>query len=201
MKLNSSTHIIITDPSATIQEGLSAIILKSGLKVCVSNAYSLEELNLMHLKAHCNLVIINPILVQNNLKPFHIIKSQFEKIKWVAHVYAYYEPQIMHLFDATLTISDSPDSIISTIKKLLDSDNQKETGQLQDILSDREIDVLKLLATGMANKEIADKLNISINTVITHRKNISQKTGIKTVSGLTIYAVVQKLISLENLAE
>jgi len=72
---------------------------------------------------------------------------------------------------------------------------------VQDVLSEREIDILKLLTTGLANKEIADKLNISINTVMTHRKNISQKTGIKSVSGLTIYAVVKKLISLENLTE
>ncbi len=50
----------------------------------------------------------------------------------------------------------------------------------------------------MANKLIADKLNISINTVITHRKNISQKTGIKSISGLTIYAVVKKLISIDS---
>jgi DNA-binding NarL/FixJ family response regulator len=71
----------------------------------------------------------------------------------------------------------------------------------EDVLSDREIDILKLLTTGLSNKEIADKLNISVNTVITHRKNISQKTGIKSVSGLTIYAVVKKLISLENLAD
>ena len=62
------------------------------------------------------------------------------------------------------------------------------------VLSERETDVLVHLASGKSNKEIADLLHISINTVITHRKNISQKTGIKTVSGLTIYAVVQKLI-------
>jgi len=66
---------------------------------------------------------------------------------------------------------------------------------------EREIDVLKLVATGLANKEIADKLNISIHTVITHRKNISQKIGIKSVSGLTIYAVVKKFISLETITE
>ena len=80
-------------------------------------------------------------------------------------------------------------------------EEQEDQNQLHEILTERETDVLKLLAKGLANKEIAEKLNISINTVITHRKNISQKTGIKSVSGLTIYAVVQKLISIDTPAE
>ena len=68
-------------------------------------------------------------------------------------------------------------------------------------LSEREIDVLKLLVAGNANKEIADKLNISTHTVISHRKNISQKTGIKSVSGLTIYAVVKNIITIDSYRE
>ena len=78
------------------------------------------------------------------------------------------------------------------------SNGDENTPQNRDTITERETDVLKLLAEGKSNKEIADKLNISINTVITHRKNISQKTGIKSVSGLTIYAVVQNLISLDD---
>ncbi len=62
-------------------------------------------------------------------------------------------------------------------------------------LSERETEVLRLLASGMSTKEIAEELHISTNTVITHRKNLSAKTGIRSVSGLAIYAVVKKLIS------
>ena len=192
-------HIVIVDSSAIICEGLTSILSKSGLKLCISKAETFEELNLIHLKRNCDIAIINPILIQNNLKPFQNLKNELLKVKWIGNVYAYYEPQIMSIFDAIIRISDNTDSIISNIKKQIDSDNQKDTSHSIDVLSDREIDVLKLLATGMANKEIAEKLNISINTVITHRKNISQKTGIKSVSGLTIYAVVQKLISLNNI--
>ena len=115
-------------------------------------------------------------------------------------VYAYHDPSILALFDTTITISDTPETIDSKTDKILQTEYSTEKDFPQDILSEREVDVLKLLASGMANKEIADKLNISINTVITHRKNISQKTGIKSVSGLTIYAVVQKLITLENIS-
>ena len=62
-------------------------------------------------------------------------------------------------------------------------------------LSQREIDVLQLVATGITNKEIADKLNISLNTVLSHRKNITSKLGIKTVSGLTFYAIMNGIIA------
>lgn len=65
-------------------------------------------------------------------------------------------------------------------------------------LSDREKDVLKAVALGFSNKEIADQLFISINTVITHRKNITSKLGIKTISGLTVYALMHHIIKAEE---
>lgn len=66
-------------------------------------------------------------------------------------------------------------------------------------LSSREIEVLILLCKGLINKEIAEKLNISLTTVITHRKNISQKLGIKSISGLTMYAVMNGYISPDKI--
>ena len=66
-------------------------------------------------------------------------------------------------------------------------------------LSAREIEVLKLLTKGLINKEIAEKLNISLTTVITHRKNITEKLGIKSVSGLTIYAVMNGYVEADRI--
>ena len=66
-------------------------------------------------------------------------------------------------------------------------------------LSAREIEVLVLITKGLINKEIADKLNISLTTVITHRKNIVEKLGIKSVSGLTIYAVMHGYIDADGI--
>ena len=70
---------------------------------------------------------------------------------------------------------------------------------LQNDLSMREIEVLSLVARGFINKEIADKLNISLATVITHRKNITEKLGIKSVSGLTIYAVMRGYVEADSI--
>ncbi|WP_321479111.1 LuxR C-terminal-related transcriptional regulator [uncultured Bacteroides sp.] len=66
-------------------------------------------------------------------------------------------------------------------------------------LSAREIEVLVLVTKGFINKEIADKLNISLTTVITHRKNITEKLGIKSVSGLTMYAVMNGYVEADRI--
>ena len=65
--------------------------------------------------------------------------------------------------------------------------------------SAREIEVLVLITKGLINKEIADKLNIGLTTVITHRKNITEKLGIKSVSGLTIYAVMNGYVEADRI--
>ena len=69
----------------------------------------------------------------------------------------------------------------------------------QKILSDRELEVLALIVQGYINKEIADKLNIGLTTVITHRKNIMEKLGMKSVSALTIYAVTHGYVEIHQI--
>ena len=69
----------------------------------------------------------------------------------------------------------------------------------QKILSDREIEVMSLIVQGYINKEIADKLNIGLATVITHRKNIMDKLGMKSVSSLTIYAVMHGYVDINKI--
>ena len=69
----------------------------------------------------------------------------------------------------------------------------------QKILTDREIEVMSLIVQGYINKEIADKLNIGLATVVTHRKNIMDKLGFKSVSALTIYAVMHGYVDINKI--
>lgn len=69
----------------------------------------------------------------------------------------------------------------------------------QNILSDREVEVMTLIVRGFINKEIADKLNIGLATVVTHRKNIMDKLRIKSVSALTIYAVMNGYVDINSI--
>ena len=69
----------------------------------------------------------------------------------------------------------------------------------QKVLTDREIEVMSLIVQGLINKEIADRLHIGLATVITHRKNIMDKLGMKSVSALTIYAVMHGYVDINKI--
>ena len=99
-----------------------------------------------------------------------------------------------------LTLFAPQEIIIEQIQQLLAGENiNNSTGENSKELSSRETDVLQLIVKGITNKEIADKLNISLNTVLSHRKNITAKLGIKTVSGLTFYAIMNGIISGDDI--
>ncbi len=195
-------NIIIVEASHIIYEGILSILTNTGQLLNVLHAENLSELQLLTAKTKTDLIIINPVLLQNLIKDFQSLKKELINTQWIGIVYTVTDVHLLSLFDGIVYINDPPNKIITTIQKLLlsqqHSDNQN---QKQETLSEREIDVLKLLVSGNANKEIADKLNISTNTVISHRKNISQKTGIKSVSGLTIYAVVNNIITIDDYRE
>lgn len=67
------------------------------------------------------------------------------------------------------------------------------------VLSARETEVLRLVASGCLNKEIADRLGISVTTVVSHRKNITEKLNIKSVPSLTVYAVLHGLVGIDKI--
>lgn len=71
-----------------------------------------------------------------------------------------------------------------------------KNSESNETISDREKDVVISLVQGLSNKEIADHLCISINTVITHRRNIARKLQIHSAAGLTIYAIVNNLVDI-----
>lgn len=79
------------------------------------------------------------------------------------------------------------------------TNNPESEAEHASSLSEREKDIVAEVAKGLTNKEIADKLNLSIHTVTTHRKNISRKTGINSISGITVYAIINKLVDLNDL--
>ncbi|MBR3500910.1 MAG: helix-turn-helix transcriptional regulator [Bacteroidales bacterium] len=113
---------------------------------------------------------------------------------------------ILNIEDAIRRHTVIEEKVLLPLAELLEKgrdriETQEETGSGQDILSDREKEIVKEIARGLTNKEIADKLFISVFTVTTHRKNITQKLGIKTIAGLTVYALMNGLISPEEIEQ
>ncbi len=195
-----SKNIVIAEPSQIIYEGIINILKIESLNINFYKVDSLTEIQELSLHHSFNIVLINPALINNQIKIYKAINKELSNVQWLGIIYSYFDKEIVSLFDDVITINDSSDIIINKIKKILNSDQNQDKEQFE-ALTERETEVLKLLVTGKANKEIADTLYISTHTVISHRKNITKKTGIKSVSGLTIYAVVNHIITIDNLKE
>lgn len=187
--------IIIIEPGFIVQEGLR-LILSSTNGFVVRHCFStIEQMRLHPYANDADLFIINPTLL--DLHHHNSVRQQLgikNEIPIVALIYSFIDHNIVQQFDAEITIHDSAVQIANKLVALK-RDNKNENEEL----SEREKEILIAVAKGMSNKEIADSHFISIHTVITHRKNIVKKTGIKSVSGLTAYALVNNLISFEEI--
>ncbi len=98
---------------------------------------------------------------------------------------------------ATIDPTQPEEAIVEALSGVID--RLTNTANQRSELSQREIDVLRLVARGYINKEIADELNISFHTVLSHRKNITSKLGIKSTSGLAVYAMMNGYITDHDL--
>ena len=189
-----SNRIIICEASEIITTGLYDILQSMSGYDVVARIDNPEQLDEKILACDANLLIINPILLgysDRNL-PVQLVKEH-PQLSVVALVTTYIEPSLLKPYDSIIEISDSKLKVINKMGQI--EKNNDKTERNDDVeLSKREIDVLVAVAKGMMNKEIADQMNISIHTVISHRKNITRKTGIKSVSGLTVYALLNNLI-------
>ncbi|MEN8119132.1 MAG: response regulator transcription factor [Bacteroidota bacterium] len=148
----------------------------------------------------------NPDIIIINQELYRNINTQTIK-----NLSAEYNFKLIGITDKKMENTDSPfseliyykEEKVEILKKINNivfhiSGNKKKIKDNNEI-SEREKAVLECVAKGMTNKEIAEKLFISAHTVITHRKNIVRKLGIKTVSGLTVYAILNKIIDMTDL--
>ena len=186
-------NIAVIEPSQIIFEGISNIMMKFKKNFYLYRFSDLEEMKYSTSRESFNIVVINPSVIQNRLTEFVKLKNNHPNILWIALVYSFFDDELLHKFDDTLSVTASLDQIFNKLGQI---NNNADKSQHED-LSDRETEVLTQMVKGFSNKEIADKLYISIHTVISHRKNITEKTGIKSLSGLTIYAITKKIIPLD----
>lgn len=99
----------------------------------------------------------------------------------------------------TISWEDDKDTVVHKIKAAVQRQQLRSASEDGEELSARERDIVRQVALGLTNQEIADTLFISAHTVITHRKNIVRKLGIKTVSGLTVYAILNNLLRMDEI--
>lgn len=164
----------------------------------IHRAENLEDLNEILQDYSIDILIANPVHFVNREKDFNTIRKENQTLAVVAIDYGMMQQSpIPH--DALLSLYDSPDHIIQSLIKLVNKNRLFCETHQNDNLTKREIEVLTGVVNGLLNKEIAESLNISVHTVVRHRKNITTKTGIRSQSGLTIYAISKKIINIEDI--
>lgn len=200
MNAGRKYRVLIVEPSPIVQRGLQEIIASDQrfkvVGVTSGFAQAAERLSVLSP----DIVVINPCL--SDLPEPHQLRDSHPALAdtaMIALVYAYFREDVLKRYEETVSIYDDPSAIVRKLLVAVDQcDGEDDSSKDKYDLSIREKEILVSVARGLMNKEIADLHSISIHTVITHRKNITRKTGIKTVAGLTIYAILNGMIDMTD---
>ena len=187
--------ILILSPSRIVARGISSILEEHGGFTIETVLTDLSRENEATVRdSMADIVIVDPVIFDYTSRAAGRNRiSDLTEAAVVAAPSVFIDDESVRSYDEIIGIYDTPNTIISKLRSST-SHGGKTAEPNKEELSSREKEILVCVAKGMLNKEIADKFHISIYTVITHRKNITRKTGIKTVAGLTVYALLNNLI-------
>jgi len=194
---NKQKVLAVAETSYIIRKGLVYTLSQLPFVSKVVEIKELEDISYQLNIIQPDALVINPMLLGNSLKID--IRQQLNlsnKTVVIALVYNLIDEQFYRHYDAVIRINDSESKIEETLTNSLNKEHVKSS---EEELSDREKEILISVVKGMSNKEIAEYHNISIHTVITHRRNMARKLKIHSISGLTIYAIINKLVDISEI--
>lgn len=182
-----NSKAVIIHISLIVQQGLKNILLSGNIGISDIMS-SLPENGSLGIYTD-SIIFVDIQLACVLKKQYRLLKKNRNTIIAIATVRGPLETE--SVFDDVLYINDSASAIFRKISDNISKSDHPKTGNQ---LTHRETEILVMVANGFSSKLIADKLFISIHTVITHRKNITTKLGIKSISGLTLYAALNNMI-------
>lgn len=185
-------QVLVAEPSDIIREGLWALLDEDEFVMQAPLRDLPVDMAQRIGRQQPDILILNPTLL-NTPPRMQLVSIQQARTSMavVALVYEYIDPALLSQFKTVLDIREKGSRVAQLLRECCQNESEEEDSYE---LSERETEVLVLLAKGCSSKEIADKLNISVHTVNTHRKNITRKTGIKSVAGLAVYAMLHNLV-------
>lgn len=197
MKSQEIIHIAVAETSMIVRSGLVAVLRRlPDLNVQTVEITSKE--GLLHcMEAHQpEILIVNPQF--EGWFDLEAFKQQYARqdMKIVSLICTVVDANQLKGYDESINLFDDLDAVAHKISTLMNVNEEEDSDQ--NSLSQREKEIIGCVVRGMTNKEIAEQLFISVHTVITHRRNITRKLQIHSAAGLTIYAIVNKLVELSE---
>lgn len=195
--MSMSIKIAVAEPSLIIRSGLLAVLKRlSALSIQVVEITDFATLINTLRDEEPDILVANPALL--GVLSLQQIRSdqQFASLRCVALLNNLADERLTNGYDATISLYDSAETIK---EKLLEVVAIEGDAADREQLSAREREIIVCVVKGMTNKQIAEQLFISTHTVITHRRNIASKLQIHSPAGLTIYAIVNKLVELDQI--
>lgn len=192
-------NILLAEPSYIIRKGLHILLEQFPEIDSISEVTNIAECaEVLNMPKEHQIIMINTSLLTGLKDQVNgCIKEDKSQLLYISNSSLPLDAPTnqLSIMDTKATLTEKINQHIRLAIALSqpEEDNEEE-------LSQREKNILQLVALGMTNKEIANKLFISTHTVISHRKNITRKLGIKTVAGLTVYAILNNLIQMEDIS-
>lgn len=194
--------VVLVESSYLLQAGIEQLVQEMPQMILIETFDGSEKKLLEKIQnKKPDVIIINPVILGDHF--VSVINQLSKNGSCLVGLVDHNTPaNLRSHFRYCLNIKDDKYELLEIMKNISGNrvtEDDKEI--LIAELSEREITVLKQVIYGLTNQEIADKLFLSIHTVTTHRKNITRKLGIKTVSGLTVYAIMNKIVDLEDIEQ
>lgn len=191
--MRAPSRVMIAESSVIVRKGLIEILRRcADLRFEVFEVAEADQLRNQLNWHKPDLLMVNPsMLGPGTLRQ---LRKETTVKKFVALVSSLGDQSVLREYDETVSLYDSCDQIRDKLAGLM---SRPQAEKEEDALSPREKEVVACVVMGMTNKQIADRLCLSAHTVITHRRNIAAKLQIHSAAGLTIYAIVNKLVDLD----
>ena len=199
MSSNNILRVLVASSSVIIRSGLASVLRR------------LHELNIQPVEISTPEMLEHYVTLQTpdiimidpsfggwfDLTEFKETYDKLTGVKYIAIVASVIDSNQLKDYQEQIALYDSVEVIADKLNALMQSEDDSQNNDTEP-LSQREKEIITQVVKGLTNKEIADQLCLSVHTVITHRRNIARKLQIHSPAGLTIYAIVNKLVELKD---
>jgi len=192
-----TARVIVADRSDVVRRGVMAILGGGmGQSVALTEVSGVEQLRHALALRSADVLIVSPSLAGGRMSVSQM-RREWPEMKLMALQSSLSEENLLNLYDDAFSLYDAAEAVVAKVTRLVAA---PDATRRAEPLSPREKDIIVCVIRGMTNRQIADELHLSPHTVNTHRRNISAKLDIHTTSGLTIYAISNRLVNLDELS-